>query len=216
MAKRFTDTDKWKKPFIRSMEAPYKLLWLYILDDCDHAGIWQVDEDVANIKIGMAIDFKKAAAIFGDHIQVINEGEKWFIQDFIDFQYGELNPENRVHNSIITLHNKYKIKPLKHPLKGVKDKDKDKNKEQDKELYRSFLHLSLSLEDYRKLILEGFLKSEIDDTLDAIENYKKNTQYKNLLLTLRIWMKKDRDRKKSQSNGFMSADQFPTVKAQTP
>jgi len=50
MAKRFTDTDKWKKTFIRTMKAPYKLLWLYILDECDHAGIWQVDFDVDEIK----------------------------------------------------------------------------------------------------------------------------------------------------------------------
>lgn len=132
MAKRFTDSDKWKKPFIRSMEAPYKLLWLYILDDCDHAGIWQVDEDVAKIKIGLEIDFKKAIEVFGNHIQIIDGGEKWFISDFIDFQYGELKPENRVHYSILQLHKKYKIKPLTSPLKGAMDKDKDKDLDKDK------------------------------------------------------------------------------------
>lgn len=131
MAKRFTDTDKWKKPFIRGMEAPYKLLWLYILDDCDHAGIWQVDIDVANIKIGISIDIQKAIEVFGSHIQIIDEGEKWFISDFIDFQYGELKQENRVHNSILAIHKKYKIKPLKRPLEGAKDKDKEKDKEKD-------------------------------------------------------------------------------------
>ena len=35
MAKRFTDTDKWKKGFIKRLPAKYKLLWLYILDDCN-------------------------------------------------------------------------------------------------------------------------------------------------------------------------------------
>ena len=39
MAKRFTDTDKWKKGFIRNLPTKYKLLWLYILDDCNHAGV---------------------------------------------------------------------------------------------------------------------------------------------------------------------------------
>ena len=52
MAKRFTDTEKWKKPFIRGLQGAYKLLWLYICDDCDHAGIWQVDIEVAQIRIG--------------------------------------------------------------------------------------------------------------------------------------------------------------------
>ena len=47
MAKRFTDTDKWKKGFIRNLPAKYKLLWLYILDDCNHAGVWETDFEVA-------------------------------------------------------------------------------------------------------------------------------------------------------------------------
>jgi len=131
MAKRFTDSDKWKKPFIRGMEAPYKLLWLYILDDCDHAGIWQVDEDVARIRVGTEIDFNEAIKLFGNHIQLLDYGQKWFIPDFIEFQYGTLNPENRVHKSVIDIHNKYKIKPLISPLKGAKDKDKEKDKDKD-------------------------------------------------------------------------------------
>ena len=60
MAKRFTDTEKWKKPFIRGLEGAYKLLWLYICDDCDHAGIWQVDLEVASIRIGEPLCLPKA------------------------------------------------------------------------------------------------------------------------------------------------------------
>lgn len=133
MAKRFTDTDKWKKPFLRGIEAPYKLLWFYILDDCDHAGVWQVDEDVAKIRVGAELDFKIAIELFKNHIQIIDNGNKWYIPDFIEFQYGELNPANRVHLSIINIHKRYKIKPLISPLKGAMDKDKDKDMDKDKE-----------------------------------------------------------------------------------
>ena len=52
MAKRFTDTDKWKKTLLKSMPSEYKLLWLYICDDCDHAGIWHVDIQIASLRIG--------------------------------------------------------------------------------------------------------------------------------------------------------------------
>ena len=108
MAKRFSDTDKWKKPFIRSLQAPYKLFWLYILDDCDHAGIWQVDMEIANIKLGESLTIETALSQFGDKIKVFDNGEKWFIKDFIDFQYGELNPKNRVHESVLSILKKYK------------------------------------------------------------------------------------------------------------
>lgn len=134
MAKRFTDTDKWKKPFIKSLQAPYKLLWFYILDDCDHAGIWIVDLEVAGLRCGFDYTEDEALNIFKGQVEVIKNGTVWFIRDFVEFQYGELNPKNRAHNSVINRLNKYGIKPLTSPLQGVKDKDKDKEQEEDKEI----------------------------------------------------------------------------------
>ena len=131
MAKRFTDTEKWKKPFIRGLQGAYKLLWLYICDDCDHAGIWQVDFDVAQIRIGEKIDLNEAIKSFEDKIVIFDKGNKWFIPSFIEFQYPSgLNPENRSHNSVIILLEKYNLldkqnKPLISPLEGRKDMVKD-------------------------------------------------------------------------------------------
>jgi hypothetical protein len=132
MPKRFTDTEKWKKPFIRGLPTPYKLLWFYILDDCNHAGIWEVDLEVAEIRTGEKFSEKDALRFFGGRVQKISEG-KWFLPDFIFFQYGDLNEKNRLHLSVIQILNKYEIKPLRSPLEGVKDKDKVKDKERDKD-----------------------------------------------------------------------------------
>ena len=139
MAKRFTDTDKWKKKFIRGLDASYKVLWLYILDDCNHAGVWDVDLEVAQIRTGC--NFKEVDAInyFGDKIQSFDDGEKWFIPDFIEFQYGELNEANRVHKSVLDHLSKYKIKGLKRGLLDPKDKDKDKVKDKDKDKKKVFV-----------------------------------------------------------------------------
>ena len=130
MAKRLSDTDKWKKPFIRSLETPYKLLWFYILDDCDHAGIWQVDMEVACLRIGENLNINDAIMQFSDKISVIDNGTKWFIRDFIDFQYGDLNPKNRVHESVLRILSKYnllqEIKPLTSPYMGLRIKTRIK------------------------------------------------------------------------------------------
>ena len=140
MAKRFTDTEKWKKPFIRGLQGPYKLLWLYICDDCDHAGIWQGDMDVAQIRIGENISIADAINAFGDKIVIFDNGNKWFIPSFIEFQYPSgLNPENRAHTSIIHLLEKYNLtksqnKPLKSPLQGRKDMDMVKDMDKDKDI----------------------------------------------------------------------------------
>jgi hypothetical protein len=134
MAKRFTDTNKWRKDFIRGLQGAYKLLWLYILDECDHAGIWHVELDVASLRIGYDLDEKKTLEAFNGHIIVFDQGHKWFIPDFIDFQYGTLNPENRAHNSVLELLEKYKLKGHLRGLQGRKDKEEDKEMEMVKDL----------------------------------------------------------------------------------
>jgi hypothetical protein len=103
MAKRFSDTDKWKKSFFRGLEAPYKLLWMYILDDCDIAGVWQVDIEVASIRIGEKLDLKRALELFEDRVTPFDHGKKWFISDFIFFQYGDLSTANRMHQAVIKI-----------------------------------------------------------------------------------------------------------------
>lgn len=142
MAKRFTDTNKYKKPFIRGLQGAYKLLWDYLYHDCDHAGIWIVDFEIAQLYIGsdMQVNKKDAITFFNadeKRIIEIDNGKKWFIPSFIEFQYGELSENNRAHLSVITIlkkYNLYKIKPLKSPLQGGKDKEKEMVKEMVKEL----------------------------------------------------------------------------------
>jgi len=141
MAKRFIDTDLFRKPFMRSLEAPYKALWIYLLCECDHAGIWVVELDVAQIRMGIKLDSDKVIEKMQGAVVSIDGGSKWFLPDFVTFQYGTLNPENRVHTSVIDrlerYKNKYNLllenKPLTSPLQGAMDIDKDKDKDMVKE-----------------------------------------------------------------------------------
>lgn len=125
------------------LKGPYKLLWDFLYHECDHAGIWIVNFQVAQIYLGVDMKVNKA-----DALKYFNDGEmriyeishtKWFIPEFINFQYGDLDPKNRAHNSVIKILKSFnliddenKIKGLNTPLQGYKDKDKDMDK--DKEL----------------------------------------------------------------------------------
>ena len=134
MAKRFSDTDLFKKKFVRGLQGAYKLLWIYIYHDCNHAGMWEPDFEVASLRIGFNVTEQIAKEQFGEKIVLIENGDKWFIPSFIEFQYGKLNVENRAHNSVIQILEKHGIKGLTSPLQGAKDKDKDKDMDKEKGL----------------------------------------------------------------------------------
>jgi hypothetical protein len=55
-------------------------------------------------------------------------------------------------------------------------------------LYRQFKHLSLNIDEFKKLNIE-YTKEQIDFILDSIENYAQNKKYNSLYLTSLNWLK---------------------------
>ena len=173
MSKRFTDTDKFKKAFYRGLPSSYKLLWDYLYHDCNHAGIWHVDFEIAQIFVGKdaPINREDALKLFNtgeERILVFGNGKKWLIRPFIFFQYGVLNPSVRLHRSIMDILEKEGIKPLPNPLltpcKGLPNpsltpKDKDK-----------YISLSLSLEETSNKETNKKKEKSEEEKKQAIEN----------------------------------------------
>ena len=113
MAKRFTDTMKWNEDWFLELSTSNKLFWIYVCDNCDHAGIYKLNKRMFELLIGAKIntdDFLTTINAEKDRIILLDNG-KWYITKFIEFQYGStLNPNNRVHKSILKLLNDNNIK----------------------------------------------------------------------------------------------------------
>ena len=130
MAKRFTDSGKFAKPWFRTLPPEYKLLFLYILDNCDLCGVWQVDLELAAFCTGADFDDEKINGYLGKQLEDLGSG-KWLVVDFVEYQYGQLSAICRPHRAVMDALRKHGL-----PVKGKdtlqdqdKDKDKDKNKE---------------------------------------------------------------------------------------
>lgn len=105
MSKRFTETDKWKDPSFLKLKPTEKLVWMYIMDNCNNAGFMEWDADVCAMFTGMKLE----------HVEGAYEGLKrgfkgakdsaWiYIPTFLKTQKNlPLNPENNAHKQIIAL-----------------------------------------------------------------------------------------------------------------
>jgi hypothetical protein len=143
MAKRFTDSAKWDDPWFAELPSKYKLFYIYLLDECDHAGVWKVNFRKANFMIGETLEQAEVLRYMSDRVKRIDEAY-WFVSKFIKFQYGGLKNDN-VGISVKSILKKHGLtdfineekeapaKPLPSPSLGAKDKDMVKDMDMDKE-----------------------------------------------------------------------------------
>jgi len=124
--KRFTDTEKWSDPWYRELQPKMKSLWGYMWDRCNSAGVWIPDFKLASFCVGETILEDEAWAVLCGRVTKVTAG--WFINEFIEFQYGNLDPKCRPHASVLALLEKLRIGYPK-GIHTLKDKEKDQEKD---------------------------------------------------------------------------------------
>jgi hypothetical protein len=179
--KRLTDAEKWHNPWFRKLSVEAKLLWLYLLDNCDNAGVIEVDYD--------AVSFHSRAKITGEHLKELEKNveqisaTKLWIKEFISFQFGSLTSKSAVHQSVIRLIQTHQINyPLpchvdafQNPFASPIDKEKDKEKDFEV-FYKAYPKKAA-----RPKALESFKRARdkvsLQVMLEAIEKQKKSSQW---------------------------------------
>jgi hypothetical protein len=132
--KRMTDAEKWKDPFFEQLNNEAKLAWLYLLDDCDNAGIWLKSLKRLNSNCNSNFTEDDLYDILKNRVVIIST-ERWFIPKFLTFQYGVdwINSKNK---AVISAKTKLEalnlIKDNTLSIPYLYSTDRAKDKEQDK------------------------------------------------------------------------------------
>ena len=131
-------------------------------------------------------------AVFASIKQTLKRDlRKWEKQYTQRVEAGKKSAQVRKHNSTVV--NGRSVSSTDSVSVSVSDK---------KDIYRAFAHLSMSVDEFNKLE-KDYTKQQIDGVCDAIQNFKKNTNYKSLYLTAKNWLKKEQTKKEVEStNGF--------------
>lgn len=143
VAKRFTDTEKFIDPWFRRLSSKHKLLWDWLLCNCDFAGIISIDMEFIEMVLNEKYSDSDIEFLFSERVLPLTPF-KYFIPKFIRFQYGKkLNKESRVHSSVIERLKENSIDPdtlsIAYPASSDRAKDKEKEKDKAKEKVKDSL-----------------------------------------------------------------------------
>jgi hypothetical protein len=147
MAKRFTETEKWKDPWFFELPNDARIVWLYLLDECDNAGIWQCSIKRLNFNCNTNFTEDDLLKYFSERLVKISS-DRFLIKKFCEYQYGFnfMKSKNKAVVSAIDKLKNYNLIiedsngnytlsiPYLYPMDTPKDKDKEKDidKVQDK------------------------------------------------------------------------------------
>lgn len=100
MAKRFRETELWTKKWYRKLGSQGRDLWNYLHDNCNFAGILEMDCEVISLYLGFEVTPAKIKEVLRGKFLPISE-ETVFLPAFVLFQYGELSETSKPHKAVV-------------------------------------------------------------------------------------------------------------------
>lgn len=101
---RFTETNKWHDPWFMGLKHGSKLLFFYIIENCDNAGFYEINEKLLLVSLDItAQQFR--GALKGLERGLEGPCDGWLrVKNFLKHQKNaHLNPANPAHKQIIAL-----------------------------------------------------------------------------------------------------------------
>ena len=198
MAKRFVDNEIWKKEWFQDLSLKHKILIKYIFENCDIAGVMEMNYRLASFLIGEKITKTDIEEINNAKEQFyFIDNNKIYIRNYIEFQYGTLSENCKPHKPVIDKLKKYGIyeRVCKGFAKGIntleekeqyKEKEQEKEKDKEKEInnsdmncYGSYMNVVLTKKQYNQLLVKMQSKELLDKFIEELSGNIEQGTYKN-------------------------------------
>jgi hypothetical protein len=102
---KFTESNKWRDPWFRKLKVGEKLLFLFLCDNCDNAGFYELDLEFMAFSIGVEEEKIKIALTGLERGVVCRDNWVW-IKNYLKHQRNlPLNPGNNSHKQILNIIN---------------------------------------------------------------------------------------------------------------
>lgn len=101
MAKRWTDSDKWNDEWYVSLPNDYRIVWQWLLDNCNHAGVCKRSLTILNDRCRTDLTEEFLLHIMGGRLLIVDSN--WFIPKFLRFQYKTLKSKKPAIISVVTI-----------------------------------------------------------------------------------------------------------------
>ena len=132
MAKRLSDTEKWNDDWFVGLDNDLRIIWIWLLDNCSHAGVCKRSINILNKNCNTSITEAQLIDKMEGRLLVVEN--LWFIPKFLKFQYTTLNSQKPVIISVVKELEKHNLtgmipESFGNDYRIIKDKDKDKDKD---------------------------------------------------------------------------------------
>jgi len=130
MAKRLTDSEKWNDDWFISLDNDYRIIWIWLLDNCSHAGICKRSMKLLNMMCNTNITEEELLKQMEERVVLVDNN--WFIPKFLKFQYANLHSDRPVIVSVVKElvklgYDKLIPESFGNDYLMIKDKSKDKD-----------------------------------------------------------------------------------------
>jgi hypothetical protein len=132
VSKRFIDSDLWSRDWFQELPPAEKCAFMYLTTACDAVGVWKPNFKLAEYQIGAPVDWTALRAAANGNIEVLPNG-KWWLVDFVHFQYGELRDTCPPHKMYKRMLERHGLAGRKRVPSTLQEKEKEKELEKDKE-----------------------------------------------------------------------------------